>query len=261
VAGPFDLGTVVVRTALDVNPETTQISAKSDPIPTILEGIPLDLRSITLKVSKPIFTLNPTSCEPFAFTGSALSVLNQLAPFSQHFQVGGCPALAFKPKLALSLKGSTKRTGNPALKAVLSTKPGEANIASAQVTLPPSEFLDNAHIKTVCTKAQFYEGASPGEKCPPESIYGFAKATTPLLEKPLEGPVYLGTGYGHQLPDLLADLGGQIPVVLNGTVSSFHGGIRNSFEAVPDAPSQASPWRWTAARRASWSTAKTSARA
>ena len=236
VAGPFDLGTVVVRAALEVNPETTQISAKSDPIPTILEGIPLDLRSITLKLTRPKFTLNPTSCDELAFSGSAVSVLGASAPLSQRFQVGGCPALPFKPKLALSLKGSTKHNGNPALKAVLTTKPGEANIASAQVTLPSSEFLDNAHIKTVCTRAQFYEGKSPGEKCPAESIYGHAKATTPLLEAPLEGPVYLGTGYGHQLPDLLADLGGQIPVVLNGTVSSFHRGIRNTFEAVPDAP-------------------------
>ena len=118
MAGPFDLGTVVVRAALEINPETTQITAKSDPVPTILEGIPLDLRSITLKVSKPNFTLNPTSCEVFSIAGNALSVLGQSAPLSQRFQVGGCPALAFKPKLALSLKGSTKRTGNPALKAV-----------------------------------------------------------------------------------------------------------------------------------------------
>jgi uncharacterized repeat protein (TIGR01451 family) len=236
VAGPFDLGTVLVRTALYVNPETAQIHAVSDPIPTILEGIPLDVRSITLKMARPNFTLNPTNCEPLSFTGSALSVLNVSAPLTQRFQVGGCPALAFKPKLKLSLKGSTKRAGHPALKAVLTMPPGSANVAKAQVTLPHSEFLDQGHIGTVCTRVQFAEGSTPGEKCPPASIYGFARATTPLLDKPVEGPVYLRSS-SHKLPDLVAALNGQIQVALAGKVDTGkNGGIRNSFEVVPDAP-------------------------
>jgi hypothetical protein len=231
VAGPFDLGTVVVRTALNVDPSTAQIHAVSDPIPTILEGIPLDVRSITVKASRPNFTLNPTNCEPLAFSGSALSVLGSVAPLSQRFQVGGCSALPFKPKLALSLKGSTKRGGHPALKAVLKMKPGEANIAKAQVTLPPSEYIDNAHFQDVCTRVQLAANA-----CPKKSIYGHARAITPLLDHPLEGPVYLGTGYGNKLPDLLADLNGQIHVILNGKVDSVHKSLRSSFEVVPDAP-------------------------
>ena len=238
LAGPFDLGTVVVKTALYVNPETAQITAKSDPIPTILEGIPLDVRSVTLKMTRPDFTLNPTDCEPLAFTGSALSVFGQSAPLAQRFQVGGCSALPFKPKLALSLKGKTTRAGNPALKAVLTMKPGEANVAAAQVTLPHAEFLDNAHIGTVCTKPVFAEGAALGEKCPPQSIYGFARAETPLLDHPLEGPVYLRSPLpGHKLPDLTAALNGQIDVALIGKVDTGKGGgIRNTFEVVPDAP-------------------------
>ncbi len=231
LAGPFDLGTVVVRAALYINPETAQIHAVSDPLPQILDGIPLDLRSIALSMDRPEFTLNPTSCDPMTLSGDATSLLGQSAALSDPFQVGGCAALPFAPKLALSLKGATKRTGNPALTATLTAKPGEANIAAAQVTLPPSELLDNAHIKTVCTKVQF-----AANQCPAASVYGHATAITPLLSEPLQGPVYLGTGYGHELPDLLADLGGQIQVVLNGTVTSFHGGIRNSFEAAPDAP-------------------------
>jgi hypothetical protein len=231
VAGPFDLGTVVVRTALYVNPETTQIHAVSDPIPTILEGIPLDVRSITLKASRPNFTLNPTSCEESAFTGSALSVLNVAAPLTQRFQVGGCPALGFKPSLALHLKGGTKRRGHPAITALLQMPAGGANIAATQVALSSTELLDNAHINSPCTRVEFAAGA-----CPAGSILGHARAETPLLDQPLEGNVYLMTGFGHKLPDLVADLNGQIHVVLDGRIDQFHGGLRTTFEAVPDAP-------------------------
>ena len=235
LAGPFDLGTVVVRSALYVNPQTAQITVKSDPIPQILDGIPLDLRSIAVDISRNQFTLNPTDCDPLAFSGEAIGA-SSTAALTERFQVGACNALPFAPHLALSLKGKSARAGNPALKAILTMKPGEANIARAQVTLPHSEFVDNAHIGKVCTAREFAEGNTPGERCSPESIYGYAKAWSPLLEKPVEGPVYLKTP-GHKLPDLLAALNGQIDVALEGKVDSgVGGGIRNTFEVVPDAP-------------------------
>lgn len=235
VAGPFDLGAVVVRTALYVNPETAQIHAVAGPIPTILEGIPLDVRSIAVKLDRPGFSRNPTNCEPMAIAATALSSLGQAATLGNRFQVGGCDALPFGPQLALSLKGRTKRGAHPALKAVLTSAPGEANIAAAQVTLPHSEFLEQGHIQTICTRTQFNEGGGNGEKCPPDSVYGFARAQTPLLDHPLEGPVFLRSS-SHELPDLVAALGGQINVVLDGRVDAVNGRIRNSFEVVPDAP-------------------------
>lgn len=237
VAGPFDLGTVVVRTALYVNPETTQIHAVSDPFPTILQGIPLDLRSIAVNISRSQFTLNPTSCEKMAVTGLATSIFGQGASLTNPFQVGDCAKLGFKPKLAISLKGATKRNKNPALRAVLTYPKGAyANIAKAQVTLPHSEFLDQSHIGTVCTRVQFAEGSGNGEKCPAASIYGHARAITPLLDQPVEGPVYLRSS-SHNLPDLVAALGGQINIDLVGRIDTGKGGgIRNTFEMVPDAP-------------------------
>ena len=232
VAGPFDLGTVVVRTALYVNPETAQIHAVSDKFPQILDGIPLDLRSVALNMSRPSFTLNPTSCDPLSFLGSSISALGQSAALTSPFQVGECGKLGFKPKVALKLKGGTKRNKNPALRAVVTYPKGSyANIASAQVTLPDSEFLDQAHIGTVCTRVQFAAKA-----CPAASIYGHATASTPLLDQPLSGPVYLRSS-SHKLPDLVADLNGQIEVTLAGKVDTGKGGgIRNTFELVPDAP-------------------------
>ena len=234
IAGPFDLGTVVVRTALFVDPETAQSHAVSDPLPTILDGIPLDVRSIALKLDRPDFTLNPTSCDPLAITGTATSALGQAAPLTQPFQVGGCNSLPFKPKLSLQLKGKTKRTSHPTLIANLSAKPGEANIARAQVKLPKAAFLDNAHIGTICTKVQF-----AAKSCPPESVYGTVSATTPLLDYTLTGNVYLRSST-HQLPDLVADLNGPatqpIEIALAGKTDSIKGALRNTFEAVPDAP-------------------------
>jgi hypothetical protein len=233
VAGPFDLGTVVVRTALQVNPETTQITAVSDQIPHILQGIPLDVRSVTVDLKRSDFTLNPTNCERKTVTGSVGSVQGQSAAVSNPFQVGGCKSLGFAPRLALSLKGSTKHAGHPALKAVLTYPKGSyANIAKAQVNLPHSEFIDQANLNKTCTKPVLLAG-----NCPASSVYGTAKAWTPLLAKPLEGPVYLVGGYGYKLPALVAELDGQIKVLLVGKVDSgSNHGIRNTFEAVPDAP-------------------------
>jgi hypothetical protein len=232
LAGPFDLGNVVVRNALRIDPETAQITAVSDPLPTILDGIPLDLRDVRVNIDKPGFTLNPTSCDPKQVDATVTGTGGATASPSSRFQVGECGALAFKPRLGIKLKGDTGRGGHPALRATLTypSKGAYANIAKASVALPHSEFLDQAHIGTVCTRVQF-----AANQCPAKSVYGHARAITPLLDKPLEGPVYLRSST-NKLPDLVADLNGQIHVVLDGRVDSVHGGIRTTFETVPDAP-------------------------
>jgi hypothetical protein len=234
IAGPFDLGAVVVRTALQVDPKTAQIKAVSDPLPTILEGIPLDLRSAYVRMGRPQFTLNPTNCDPMSVEGVARSVFGQDAALTSPFQVGGCSSLPFKPKLSLRLHGGTKRGAHPRLKAVLTAKPGEANLASASVALPRSEFLDQSHIRTVCTRVQF-----AAEQCPAASIYGFVKATTPLLDEPLEGPVYLRSS-DNELPDTVGVLKGPaskpIEIEAIARIDSIKGGIRANFDTIPDAP-------------------------
>lgn len=246
--GPFDLGTVVIREAIEINPETAEVfidSTGSDPIPHIIKGIPVHARDIRAYVDRPQFVLNPTSC---ARTSTASTVLGSGADFgsasddqpftvTSPFQAADCVALDFKPRLALSLKGGTRRGQNPAFKAVLSARPGDANIGKAQVTLPHSEFLDQSHIKTICTRVQFAQGAHPGEMCPPGSIYGYAKAITPILDEPVQGPVVLRSS-SNPLPDLVAALhSGQIDFNLAGRIDSVKNGqIRNTFELVPDVP-------------------------
>jgi hypothetical protein len=234
VAGPFDLGTVVVRAALNIDPETARIHAVSDPIPSIIDGIPLDVRSIALNLGRPQFTLNPTSCDPMSITGTASTLPGQSAPLSSPFQVGGCPQLPYKPTLTTRLTGPTKRGRFPALRATITAKPGEANTARLAVTLPHSEFLEQGHFGTICTRVQFAARA-----CPEKSVYGHVRVLTPLLDYPLEGPAYLRSS-DHNLPDLVLALRGPanqpIEVTLDGRIDSVNRGIRTTFEGVPDAP-------------------------
>lgn len=254
-AGPFDLGTVVVREALKVDPETAEVSvdaAGSDPLPHIIDGIPVDLRDIRVYVDRPEFVLNPTNCRP---TSTASTVLGSGTNFATeaddrpvtvttHFQAADCASLGFKPKVKLMLKGPTKRAGLPKLKAVVTPRPGDANIGRAVVTLPKSEFLEQGHIGTTCTRVQFNAGGGNGEQCPVKSVYGHAVAVTPLLSEPLEGPVFLRSNGGErQLPDLVAALHSKdIDIDLVGFINSLHvkgsdaSRIRNTFAMVPDAP-------------------------
>jgi hypothetical protein len=234
VAGPFDLGAVTVRVALYVDPETTVITAKSDPLPTELQGIPLDLRSIFLTMDRSKFTLNPTSCKPSKVLGTATSIFGESASLQSPFQVGGCRGLDFKPKLKLRLDGATRRSGHPKVRAVVtfSHRTPEANAASIQVGLPHALFLDQGNLDKVCTQPQLR-----AQSCPARSVYGRVRAWTPLLARPLEGPVYLGVGFGYKLPALVADLNGQIRVLSHARVDTTkHGGLRSTFSFVPDAP-------------------------
>jgi hypothetical protein len=238
LAGPFDLGTVVVRVALNVNPETAQIHAVSDLIPDVFGGAKLDLRAIDLDVDRNQFMLNPTNCKAGATTGTinggGADPTNPAA-FSSYgvndpFQASQCNKLAFKPKLKIQLFGGTARNKYPRLKAVLTARKGDANLARTAVTMPRSLFLEQGHIGTVCTRPQL-----ASHTCPKASVYGKAWAKSPLLDKKLQGKVYLVSS-NHQLPDLLVDLRGQVEIYLRGVIGSKRGGLKTVFNNVPDVP-------------------------
>jgi hypothetical protein len=234
VAGPFDLGTVVVRAATYIDPVTARPMTVSDPLPQIIDGVPVDVRSVSLSLDRPKFVLNPTSCDESHFEGEATSALGHIAPLAERFQVGGCKSLPYKPRLSARLFGKTHRGAHPRLRAIFQAKPGEANTARISFALPHSEFIDQAHFRTICTRVQF-----AARQCPKGSVYGHMKAITPLLDTPLEGPIYLRSST-HELPDVVAALHGPpslpVEVELAGRVDSVHGGVRTIFEAVPDAP-------------------------
>ncbi len=243
ISGPFDLGTVVVRIAVEVEPETAQVRAVSDAIPDVYGGVKLDIRSIEMNLDRSGFMHNPTNCGAEAVTGTlqggGSDPTNPAAfssyPFSQPYQATGCESLGFKPKLTTKLLGgrnATKRRAHPKIQAVLTTREGDANVARTALTLPPGLLLDNAHIGTVCTRPDLQANT-----CPADSVYGHATATSPLLEGELSGNVYLVPSNSGGLPDLLADLHGQVRVQLRGVVSSSkNAGMKTVFENPPDAP-------------------------
>jgi hypothetical protein len=238
VSGPFDLGTVVVRVALNVNPMTAQINAVSDPIPNVFGGVKLDVRSIDVKLNRYKFMLNPTNCAAGATAGTingggsnpAVPTAWSSYAISAPFQATGCKGLAFKPTFHARITGGTTRAKNPKIRVVVQSQPGDANIARTALNLPKSLFLDQSHIKTICTRVQL-----AAEECPAASVYGHAEAGSPLLKKKLTGPVYLVSSK-HKLPDLLADLKGQINIQLDGVISSQHGGLKTVFNNTPDVP-------------------------
>ncbi len=239
LAGPFDLGNVVVRAAIQVDSENAQVRAVSDRIPTILHGVILRVRDVRLRVDRPQTTINPTSCDPMSVLGEisgaggslVSTVDDSLFSAASPFKVGSCSDLSFAPKLSFRLFGGTKRGAHPKLRAVVRMPEGGANIARASVALPRSEFLDQSHIGTVCTRVQF-----AAKSCPADSIYGFVKAKTPLLDETLSGPIYLRSS-DNPLPDLVAAFrGGRIDIDLVGRIDSVNQGIRNTFDIVPDAP-------------------------
>lgn len=237
--GPFDLGTVVIREPLRIEPETGRVRVEAtDAIPRILQGIPVQARDVRISVDRPRFTLNPTSCAREVVMATVNGYEDGVAAPTVPFQAADCASLAFSPKLRLRLAGGTHRGANPKLRAVVSMpQEGGANIAKAQVTLPHSEFLEQGHIRTICTRVQFNQGAVPGEGCPKGAVYGWAKAITPLLGEPLEGPVFLRSS-NHPLPDMVAALHGEgVSITVVGRIDSGKGGrIRSTFESVPDAP-------------------------
>ena len=238
VAGPFDLGNVVVRVPLFLNPETAQINPRTNAIPDVYGGAKLDLRSVFVTVNRNDFTLNGTNCRKGATAGAIAGgggdptspAAFSAFPVSDPFQATGCRKLKFRPKLNVRLFGKSQRAKHPKLRAVLKARGKDANIRKASVALPHALFLDQASLASVCTRVQF-----AADNCPKRSIYGKARAFTPLLGKPLEGPVYLRSS-NNTLPDMVAHLKGQVTVDLVGRIDSFRGGIRTTFGRVPDVP-------------------------
>ena len=231
VAGPYDLGNVVDRVRVFVDPVTAQITAISDPIPQIMDGSRsacARCRSTSTAPTSP--STRPTAIRSRSRPPSSATRAAS-ATRASGFQVGNCAALPFAPKFSLKLRGSTKRRGHPALHTVVTRNPGEANLKRIVLAMPKNEILDNAHLDTICTRVQFSAHA-----CPAGSVVGSATVDTPLLGQPLTGPVVLRSS-SHELPDLVLDLRGQLNIELVGRIdSSDKGGLRATFDSVPDAP-------------------------
>ncbi len=242
--GPFTLQTQVVRARIEVDPITTQLTITTDPLPTIIDGIPADLRAINAVIDRPGFMFNPTGCEAGAFSGTAYGTEGSTAPIGSHFQMGSCRALTFKPNFKVSTSGKTSRKNGASLDAKILYPTGElgANQASSQsnvkmvkVDLPKQLPSRLTTLQKACPSATFE--ADPAN-CPADSRVGEATAITPVLPVQLTGPAYFVSYGGAKFPELVIVLQGYgVTVFLHGETFISKAGITSStFRQVPDVP-------------------------
>ncbi len=245
VAGPFNLGTVVIRATIEVDPHTSQLTINTGELPRILDGIPTDLRAIDAVIDRPNFMFNPTDCNPMSFSGTATSTEGATAPLSSHFQMGSCQALKFQPNFRVSTSGKTSRANGASLTAKIVYPTGnlgfnqassQSNIASVKVDLPKQLPSRLTTLQKACPAATFE--ADPAN-CPAASIVGHAKAITPVLPVPIEGPAYFVSHAGEEFPSLISVLQGYgVTVDLVGStfINNKTNITSSTFKKVPDVP-------------------------
>ena len=234
LAGPYDYGTVVVRVALHIDPLDAHVIADSEKVPEIIGGIPLRLRSIQVNIDKPNFLINPTNCSTFDVASQGVGDQGTVANFTSPFQAVNCETLPFAPNMSIAQLGGhkfTRRSQDPSLAIDLNTRPGDANIKAITVTLPKAFEIDQRHLGNLCDRTEL-----ASDQCAGRQPIGEAMTETPLLEKPLKGPVYAVSGYGV-LPHLAFILGGQVTLIPEAESSSVQNGrLKTIVPVIPDAP-------------------------
>lgn len=233
IAGPFDLGTVVVRAAIHVNKRDASLRVVSDPMPSILQGIPLQIRSVQIAIDRRGFMLNPTSCSAKRIDARIASTQAAGADVSSRFQAADCANLPFQPRMSIKVgkRGRTSRDQTVPLEVTLAMPRGNANNRGVEVTLPDTI---NARLRVVnqaCSLAEF-----EAERCGARAQIGTAVAVTPLLRDPLRGPVYFVRSGVRRLPDIMVALRGQVAVDLTGKIRLPRLLLSTNFDAVPDVP-------------------------
>jgi hypothetical protein len=244
-AGPYTLsgttgnGTVVVRAEINVDPITAALTVTTDPLPRMLDGIPLQLRSVNVTIDRPNFTFNPTNCNALSSIGTLSSSEGLGSAVTTHFQVTNCAALGFKPGFTVSTSGHTSRAAGASLDAKVTypnnAQGSQANIAKVKVDLPKQLPARLTTLQKACPADTF--NANPAT-CPAGSIVGIVRAATPVLPVMLSGPVYFVSHGGEQFPSLIVILQGDgVRVDLTGTTFISKAGITSStFSSVPDVP-------------------------
>ena len=234
VAGPFNLGNVVVRAAIHINPETSQVTVTTDSLPQSRDGVPFRLRAVYTEINRAGFTFNPTNCAQQQVIGTIVGSHGASASVSSPFAATGCAGLPFKPSLTAFTSAKTSKADGASLVVKVAQKPGEADIRKVDLTLPKILPARLTTLHQACTEAQF--AANPAA-CPPGSLIGTATAVTPVLNVPLMGPAILVSHGSAAFPDVEFILQGEgVQIVLDGKTDIKAGITYSKFETVPDAP-------------------------
>ena len=240
VAGPYTLagttghGTVVVRAKIEVDPHTAQVIVKSDPLPTILDGIPLQLRVVNATIDRNEFTFGPTNCSKLQVTGTLSSSEGMNTAVSSPFQVANCANLPFKPSFKVSTQAKTSKAAGASLSVKVGSGAGQANIGKVRIVFPKQLPARLTTLQKACTDTVFNSNPSA---CPTASVIGTAIGHTPVLTNPLIGPVYLVSHGGVAFPDAVIVLQGEgVTLYLDGNTNIKKGITSSTFNSVPDAP-------------------------
>jgi hypothetical protein len=249
IAGPFNLGTIVTRAAIEVDPRTAQITVTTDPLPQVVDGVPTDIRSVDAVIDRPGFMINPTNCEPASFSGTAWGTpppgaggAGASAAISSHFQVGSCRSLTFKPVLSVSTVGKASKKLGASLKFKIAYPSGAMGTESwfdeARFDIPKQLPARLSTIQQACDAKTFETNRAA---CPKHSVIGSALVHTPILPTPLEGPVYFVSYGGAKFPDAVLVLqGDDVNIELHGNtfINGASGVTSATFKALPDVPFQ-----------------------
>jgi hypothetical protein len=239
-AGPFHLGTVVVRAKIEVDPRTAQLTITTGEIPHILKGFPLQIKHVNVLINRPGFTVNPTNCAPMAITGNIGSVAGGTSPVSDPFQVTNCAALKFTPHLAVTTAGKASKANGASLFFNVTYPKGSIGSQSwfneVKFTFPKQLPARLTTIQKACLAATFESNRGA---CPPASIIGHAVVHTPVLPVPLEGSVYFVSYGGAKFPDAVLVLDGYgVHIELHGETLIKNGVTSATFRNTPDVPFQ-----------------------
>jgi hypothetical protein len=244
VAGPFDFGTVIVRSAIYVEPHTARMTVVSAPLPQMVDtsqtdsGVPVALQSVSVDIDRPGFIFNPTSCEALSVSGTLTSNQGTSVPVSSPFKATGCSGLSFHPSFSASTQGKASKASGASLDVKVTSSAGQTNVAKLDIEIPKQLPSRLTTLQKACVAAIFE--ANPAA-CPVASDIGSAIVHTPVLNNPLAGPMYLVSHGGEAFPDVEVVLqanerGGEIEIVLDGKTQIKNGVTYSHFDTIPDAP-------------------------
>ena len=234
VAGPFNLGTVTVRSRIEVDPHTAAVTITSDPIPQLVKGVPSQIKQLQVTVDRPGFEFNPTSCSPGPITATLTGSQGATSSASYPFNTQDCAGLPFHVGVSAVTQGRTSKADGASLALTFKSRAGEAHVAKTILTIPATLPARLTTIQKACVAAVFE--ANPAN-CDEGSIIGAATVHTPVLKNALSGPIYLVSHGNAAWPDAELVLQGEgITVILDCQTAIKKGITTSSFQSVPDVP-------------------------